>query len=129
MPRTPLTSGAEAGTRGTEGRPCQEGWDRGRRTLTVTLGPFFFSSAVEGPGNSRKKTEPTMRAAAKSNFMFRSEKRSIHRAKRARPGQPRAGRGWGRVNVGTGASTERGRGGEPGLLQASWQEARPVSPL
>lgn len=86
MPRTPLTSGAEAGTPGTEGGPCQAGLERRGRTLTVTLGPFFFSSAVEGPGNSRNKTEPTMRAAANSTFMFRSEKRSIHRAKRARPG-------------------------------------------
>lgn len=82
--------------------------------MTVTLGPFFLSSAVEGPGNSRKKTEPTMRAAAKSTFMFRSERRSIHREKRARPGQPRAGRGGGRGGVGTGAATERGRGGDRG---------------
>lgn len=56
--------------------------------MTVTLGPFFFSSAAEGPGNSRKKTEPTMRAATNSTFMFRSERRSIRRDERVRPGSP-----------------------------------------
>lgn len=53
--------------------------------MTVTLGPFFFSSAADGPGNSRKKTEPTTRAATNRIFMFRSERRSIHREKLARP--------------------------------------------
>lgn len=54
--------------------------------MTVTLGPFFFSSAVEGPGNSRKKTEAAMRAAANSTFMFRSKRRSIHRGRERGPG-------------------------------------------
>ena len=55
--------------------------------MTVTLGPFFFSSAADGPGNNRKKTEPTTRAATNSTFMFRSERRSIHREKLERPGR------------------------------------------
>lgn len=81
-----MTSGAKAGTQAAKGGPRQAGLERGGRTLTVTLGPFFFSSAVEGPGNSRKRTEPTTTAATKSTFMFRSKKRSIHREKRALQG-------------------------------------------
>ena len=55
--------------------------------MTVTLGPFFFSSAADGPGNSKKKTEPTTRAATNRTFMFRSERRTIHREKLARLGR------------------------------------------
>lgn len=65
--------------------------------MTVTFGPFFFSSAVEGPGNSRKKTEPTTRAAAKSTFMFRSERRSIHQKQLALPRQRRPEEGGGKA--------------------------------
>ena len=44
----------------------------------MTLGPFFFSPAVEGSGNSKKKMEPMTRVAVKRTFMFHSERRSIH---------------------------------------------------
>lgn len=86
--------------------------------MTVTLGPFFFSSAVEGPGNSRKKTDPTIRATAKRIFMFRSERRSIHREKQAGPGQPRAGRRWGQDAWAEAPPSKAAVGGGPGLLQA-----------
>lgn len=87
--------------------------ERGGRTLTVTLGPFFFSSAVEGPGNSKKTTEPTTRAAAKRTFMFRSEMRSIHRERRAGLEKPKAGRRWRHGGWDTSAATRgaAGRGG------------------
>ena len=85
--------------------------------MTVTLGPFFFSSAVEGPGNSRKKTEPKIRATAKRTFMLRWERRSIHREKQTGPRQPRAGRRWGQDGVGTGAAIERDRGGDRGSFR------------
>lgn len=61
---------------------------RGAQTLTVTLGPFFLSLATEGPGSKRKTTEPTMRAAAKSTFILRSERRSIHRQQQERSRLP-----------------------------------------
>lgn len=88
--------------------------------MTVTLGPFFFSSATEGPGSSRKKTEPATRAAANSTFMLRSDRRSIHRQERARPGQP-APEGGGAAAVWTPAPPSRGAGRgvpapPPGLL-------------
>lgn len=56
--------------------------------MTVTLGPFFLSLATEGPGSKRKTTEPTMRAAAKSTFILRSERRSIHRQHREQSREP-----------------------------------------
>lgn len=95
--------------------------------MTVTLGPFFFSSAVEGPGNSRKKTEPTTRAAAKSTFMFLSERRSIHREQLARAAEGR-GKAGARQWVRRRHHQARARG-EPVSLQASWKEQGLLSPL
>lgn len=98
--------------------------------MTVTLGPFFFSSAADGPGNSKKKTEPTTRAATNRTFMFRSERRSIHREKLARPGRQGRKRVGMRRRVtqrlhrghpgGPGAPARLREGGGPHFPPSSW---------
>lgn len=46
-------------------------------TLAVTLGPFFFSSAWEPLGNSRKNTDATIIVTATKNFIFLSQARTM----------------------------------------------------
>lgn len=46
-------------------------------TLAVTLGPFFFSSAWEPLGSSKKNTEATMIVTASKNFIFLSQTRTM----------------------------------------------------
>lgn len=101
---------------------------RRAQTWTVTLGPFFLSLATEGPGSKRKTMEPTMRAAAKSTFMLRSERRSIHRQQQERSREPGPEKGVDTRCARVAARARGGPGPEGGLAARGAGHYPPAPP-
>lgn len=121
MPRTPATRGAEGWA-----SPGRSG--EGRTDLDGDFGPLLLLVGRGGTWQQQEEDGAHDEGGGEQHLHIPLEEAQHPPGEQSAARQPRAGRGWGRVGVGTGATTESGWGGTgaPARLLA---EVVPISPL